>query len=46
MTLATTITGKFNEGNPVPMGNDAIKFTGISGETIDEIAGALRARGD
>lgn len=46
MTLSTVITGEFNEGNPVPMGNDAIQFNNISGETIDEIAEALRARGD
>ncbi|KAM0717895.1 hypothetical protein Q7P37_006227 [Cladosporium fusiforme] len=46
MTLATTITGEFNAGHPVPMGNDAIKFTDLPQQYIDDIVAALNARGD
>lgn len=46
MTLATTITGEFNAGNPVPQGNDAILFTDLEDQYFDEIVEALLARGD
>lgn len=46
MTLSTTLTGKFNEGNPVPLGNDAIKFTNLSKVYFDQVVAALRARPD
>lgn len=44
MTLSGVMTGKYNEGNPVPMGVDSIMFTGLTDETIDEIENALSAR--
>jgi hypothetical protein len=44
MTLSTIITGKFNEGNPVPQGTDAISFSNLSNEAIQEIQDALDAR--
>ena len=43
MTLSTTITGKFNEGNPVPEGNDAIQFSNLSNDDIQAIQDALNA---
>jgi hypothetical protein len=46
VTLATTITGEFNAGRPVPQGNDAILFTDLEEHYFTEIADALRARGD
>lgn len=46
MTLSTTITGKFNAGNPVPEGNDSIKFTNLSDDYFNQVVDALRARGD
>lgn len=46
MTLSTTITGKFNAGNPVPQGNDAIKFTDLSDDYFNQVVDALRSRGD
>ena len=44
LTLSTTITGKFNEGNPVPMGSDAVKFTNLSADYFNQVVSALRAR--
>lgn len=44
MTLSGVLTGKYNEGNPVPMGVDSILFTGLTDETIDEIEDALSAK--
>lgn len=41
MTLSGVVTGKYNEGNPVPQGVDSVLFTGLSDETIDEIQDAL-----
>ncbi|KAF2227153.1 hypothetical protein BDZ85DRAFT_279047 [Elsinoe ampelina] len=46
MVLATTITGTFNEGTPVPMGTDSIQFNNVSDETIDAMEQALRLRND
>jgi hypothetical protein len=43
MTLSTIITGKFNEGNPVPQGTDSILFSNLSAESIQEIQDALDA---
>ncbi|KAI1377696.1 hypothetical protein F4677DRAFT_459001 [Hypoxylon crocopeplum] len=43
MTLLTVITGVFDEGNPVPQGNDAVLFEGLSNADIKEIQDALDA---
>lgn len=44
MTLAGTLTGKYNEGNPVPMGSDSIQFSNLSDSDIQSIQTALNAR--
>jgi len=43
MTLSTVITGKFDEGNPVPMGSDSIQFSNLSDDDITTIQNALNA---
>lgn len=45
MTLVTVITGKYDEGNPVPMGSDSVQFSGLSDSEIDDIESALTAKG-
>lgn len=44
MTLATVITGKYDEGNPVPMGSSSMQFSGLSDSDIDDIENALTAK--
>ncbi|KAJ5766115.1 uncharacterized protein N7511_003731 [Penicillium nucicola] len=41
MNLATVITGKFDEGNPVPLSNNAIRFTGLTNDDVNKIQDAL-----
>ncbi|RYP07318.1 hypothetical protein DL765_009195 [Monosporascus sp. GIB2] len=43
MTLATVITGQYNQGNPIPMGSDSILFQNLSDEDVQEIQAALDA---
>ncbi|KAI1180455.1 hypothetical protein F4777DRAFT_574217 [Nemania sp. FL0916] len=43
MTLATVITGKYDAGNPVPMGSSSILFQNLSDDDIKEIQDALDA---
>ncbi|KAF7187712.1 hypothetical protein HII31_11051 [Pseudocercospora fuligena] len=43
MTLLTVITGKYNEGNPVPMGSDSALFQNLSDESLQELIDALNA---
>ncbi|KAJ6017128.1 hypothetical protein N7451_000507 [Penicillium sp. IBT 35674x] len=44
MDLATVITGKFDEGNPVPLSNNAIRFSGLTNDDINKIQDALDSR--
>ncbi|KAI2602306.1 hypothetical protein GGR54DRAFT_645171 [Hypoxylon sp. NC1633] len=41
MTLATVITGQFDEGSPVPQGTDSILFQNLTNEEIREIQDAI-----
>lgn len=41
MTLATVITGQYNQGNPIPMSSDSILFSNLTDEEILEIQAAL-----
>jgi len=43
MTLSTVITGKFDEGNPVPQGTDSIQFSGLNDADVKAIQNALNA---
>ncbi|TVY16137.1 hypothetical protein LARI1_G006239 [Lachnellula arida] len=43
MTLSTVITGKFDEGNPVPQGADSIQFSGLKDADVTAIQNALNA---
>ncbi|RYO86382.1 hypothetical protein DL766_001039 [Monosporascus sp. MC13-8B] len=44
MALVTVITGKYKEGNPIPMGSDSVLFQNLSNKEIREIQRALDAR--
>lgn len=41
MNLATVITGKFDQGNPVPLSNNAVRFTGLTDDDIHQMEDAL-----
>lgn len=41
MNLATVLTGKFDEGNPIPLSSDSIRFTGLSDDDVNKIQEAL-----
>lgn len=41
MNLATVLTGQFNDGNPVPLSNNAIRFTNLSDDELNEIQSNL-----
>lgn len=43
MSLATVLTGQFNEGNPVPLSNNAVRFTGLTDDDVNQIQDALNA---
>ncbi|KAI1808697.1 hypothetical protein F4811DRAFT_548705 [Daldinia bambusicola] len=43
MTLSGVVTGKYNAGNPVPMGTDKILFQNLSNDEINQIQSALEA---
>lgn len=43
MNLATVLTGKFDEGNPVPLSNNAIRFTGLSDDDVNKMQDALNS---
>jgi len=44
MNLATVLTGKFDEGNPVPLSNNAVRFTGLTDDDVNKMQDALSAR--
>ncbi|KAI5212089.1 hypothetical protein E4T42_01336 [Aureobasidium subglaciale] len=37
MVLATTLTGSFNAGYPIPLGADSLKFSGLTDEELKEL---------
>ncbi|KAI0390905.1 hypothetical protein F5Y17DRAFT_461336 [Xylariaceae sp. FL0594] len=41
MTLSTVLTGKYDEGNPVPMGSSSILFQNLSQQDMQDIQNAL-----
>jgi hypothetical protein len=43
MTLATVLTGKFDQGNPVPLSNNAVRFTGLTDDDVKQMEDALNA---
>ncbi|KAI1456557.1 hypothetical protein F4805DRAFT_458558 [Annulohypoxylon moriforme] len=43
MTLVTVITGKYDEGNPIPEGSDSVLFQNLSNDDINQIENALKA---
>lgn len=43
MNLATVLTGQFDQGNPVPLSSDSIRFTGLTDDDVNQIQDALNA---
>ena len=43
MNLATVLTGQFDQGNPVPLSNNAIRFSNLSDDDLNEIQKNLDA---
>lgn len=41
MNLATVLTGKFDQGNPVPLSSSSIRFTGLSDDDVHKMQDAL-----
>jgi hypothetical protein len=37
MVLATALTGSFNAGNPIPLGADSLKFTGLTDDEMNQL---------